>query len=177
MPLLTEFSIHHILECCKVGPFVKETSGGSWEWPFQAHSIFFCHFHENFWMPVRWHRRDPTWIMTIWFPSSERRKLLISLTSTTIGRTVIRPATDQGWSGFTGPWNFFKVFWRLPLHLNCMGRPKGLRRFTEKHIWKIFYRGDRKIGTPVTPREPMGQNFFLRKYSLEKLVWARRAHT
>ena len=52
----------------------------------------------------------------------------------------------------TVPWKFCKFFWRLPLHLKVWGGPGGSGG-SEKHIWKIFYRGD-----------PKGPKFLFEKY-------------
>ena len=46
------------------------------------------------------------------------------------------------------------------MHLKVWGGPGGSGG-SEKHIRKIFYRGDPEIGTPGTPRGPMGPNFIL----------------
>ena len=67
------------------------------------------------------------------------------------------------------PLENFYVFSRLPLHLKVWGAPGGSGG-SEKHIWKIFYRGDPKIGTPGTPRGSHGTKFFFEKFSLEKLI-------
>ena len=47
------------------------------------------------------------------------------------------------------------------MHLKVWGGPGGSGG-SEKHIWKIFYRGDPEIGTPGTPRGSHGTNFFLK---------------
>ena len=43
-----------------------------------------------------------------------------------------------------------------------MGGGPGGSEGSEKHIWKIFYRGDPEIVTPGTPRGALGTNFFLK---------------
>ena len=55
------------------------------------------------------------------------------------------------------------------MHLRGGGGPGGSGS-SEKHIWKIFYQGDPKIGTPGTPRGSHGTNFFFEKFSLKKLL-------
>ena len=53
------------------------------------------------------------------------------------------------------PLENFKVFWRIPELLKIGGGPGGSGG-SEKHIWKIFYRGDPEIETPGTPRGSHG---------------------
>ena len=48
---------------------------------------------------------------------------------------------------------------RVPLHLKVW-ESQGGSGGSEKHIWKIFYRGDPKIGTPGTPRGSHGTKIF-----------------
>ena len=74
-----------------------------------------------------------------------------------------RLPTDNYARRFTQPLGkFWKVFWSLPLQLKVWGGPGGSGG-SEKHIWKIFYRGDPEIGTPGTPRGSHGTKFFLKK--------------
>ena len=42
---------------------------------------------------------------------------------------------------------------------------------SEKHIWKIFYRGDPEIGTPGTPRGSHGTKIFHSKNFSPKVIW------
>ena len=60
-------------------------------------------------------------------------------------------------------------FFRPPLQLKVWGGPGGSGG-SEKHIWKIFYRGDPEIGTPGTPRGSHGTKIFVEKFSLKKLL-------
>ena len=67
------------------------------------------------------------------------------------------------------PLGKFLSFLEATIANEGMGRPRGFRRF-KKHIWKIFYRGDPKIGTPGTPRGSYGSwNQFFEKISLKEL--------
>ena len=51
-----------------------------------------------------------------------------------------------------------------------VGEGPGGSGGSEKHIWKIFYRGDPEIGTKVPHGGPKGPKFLLEKFSFEKLL-------
>ena len=60
------------------------------------------------------------------------------------------------------PNGIFLSFLEASIAFEGMGRPSGVQEVQKDIIWKIFYRGNREIGTPGTPGGSQ-------KFSLEKL--------
>ena len=62
------------------------------------------------------------------------------------------------------------VFWSEPWLKPHVGVRVG-QGGSEKCIWKIFYRGHPKIGTPGTPRGSHGTKFFCWNFFSQRVIW------